>query len=523
MILAPLEINPDFDERTVRELAREVADGVLAGPDGTARPVNVVVLVPSDRRAQAWADFADHIWHVKDLEAGVAQLKAGHVGLVVLVNKYDGIDLPADACRLLIIDGLPYFYDAAERRERAAGLATPGLLARRIQRVEQGMGRGVRDSEDYCAVLLLGPDLAQAVNQPSQRALFSPATRAQLELSGEVAAQIAGEGLEAVRDAIAKCIGHDQQWVAVSRDALAEVRYDQAGNVRASAIAARAAFEQAARGQHAQAAATLETAARNLTSQDAAERGWLREQQATYLHFVDPAEAQRVLAKAKADNPGVLLPSAGVPVTPVRATQAQAERAAQFLAATYQNGINLVLGVKALLREIDWDPERTDAAEAAFKQLGLHLGFPAERPDKLYGQGPDNLWALPGDRHAVIELKTGVNTDATISKRDLGQLDQALGWYRKNYIDAPEPLPVIVQAREVCDAKGSPAAGLRVVTESCLAQLKLAVTAMAVALAQDDGRWGDQTAIAEQFAVHSLHGSELFMKYAVGAKPGGKR
>lgn len=30
-----------------------------------------------------------------------------HVGLVVLVNKYDGIDLPNDACRIPVIDGLP--------------------------------------------------------------------------------------------------------------------------------------------------------------------------------------------------------------------------------------------------------------------------------------------------------------------------------------------------------------------------------------------------------------------------------
>jgi len=37
----------------------------------------------------------------------VAALKKEHVGLVVLVNRYDGIDLPDDACRILVIDGLP--------------------------------------------------------------------------------------------------------------------------------------------------------------------------------------------------------------------------------------------------------------------------------------------------------------------------------------------------------------------------------------------------------------------------------
>ncbi|WND15862.1 hypothetical protein [Streptomyces violaceus] len=35
------------------------------------------------------------------------ELQAGHVGLVVLVNKYDGVNPSADACRLLILDGVP--------------------------------------------------------------------------------------------------------------------------------------------------------------------------------------------------------------------------------------------------------------------------------------------------------------------------------------------------------------------------------------------------------------------------------
>lgn len=511
MILAPLEINPTFDEIAVRKLARDVADGHLAMKSGESLgPHNVVVLVPGDRRAEVWEQFADEIWHVDDLADGVAKLKKEHVGLVVLVNKYDGIDLPDEACRLLIIDGLPRIFDSAERRERAAGLPTPSLLARSIQRVEQGMGRGVRDGDDYCAVLLLGADLTQAVNQPRQRALFSPATRAQLDLSAEVAQQIAGEGLGALLDAIALCIGRDPGWVGLSRRALADVRYDQDGTVRPAAVAARAAFDEAARGQYAKAAETLRVMANTLPSADIAERGWLKEQQAAYLDFVDRAEAQRVLAAANGDNPGVLRPSAGVPVKLVRATQAQARRAADFLANTYADGIKLVLGVKAMLADIEWDPDRTAEAEAAFEQLGLHLGLDGQRPEKLYGKGPDNLWALSGDRHAVIELKTGVKTTSTISKKDLGQLDQSLRWYRETYSDTKDPIPVIVQARDVCDGTGSPAPETRVLTEAGLAELKEAVTAMAIALAQDDGRWGDESALSEQLALRHLNGGEIF-------------
>jgi hypothetical protein len=514
IILAPLEINPNLDERAIRQLAREVADGNLLGESGaTPEKHNVVVLVPGDRQAEVWKPFADAIWHVGDLTDGVARLKRDHIGLVVLVNKYDGVDLPGDACRLLIIDGLPRVFDAAERRERAAGMPTPSLLARSIQRVEQGMGRGVRDLNDYCAVLLLGADLTQAINQPRQRELFSPATRAQLDLSAEVARQITGEGIEALRKALSLCIGHDPEWVTHSRRALADVQYDKAGTVRPSAVAARAAFDEAARGQYARAADIIGTAANAIAVSEAAERGWLKEQQAVYLDFVDRAEAQRVLATANESNPGVLRPSAGVPVKLVRATQVQARRAAEFLAGEYDGGAQLVLGVKAMLANIEWDPDHTGEAEAAFEQLGFHLGFGGQRPDHLYGIGPDNLWALSGDRHAVIELKTGVKTTAMIAKKDLGQLDQSLRWYRDNYTDTKDPVPVIVQAREVCERTGTPVSDMRVLTEEKLTQLKGAVTAMAVALARDDGRWGDESAVAEQLAAGHLSGGELFTYY----------
>ncbi len=91
--------------------------------------------------------------YVGSMDAGVAELKAGHVGLVVLVNKYDSIDLPGRACELLILDDVPRPLDAVEQREAVALADSPTRLEREVQRIEQGMGRGVRDTDDYCAVL----------------------------------------------------------------------------------------------------------------------------------------------------------------------------------------------------------------------------------------------------------------------------------------------------------------------------------------------------------------------------------
>lgn len=109
LILAPAALNPQLIDDTVRAMAHQFSLGDRDG-DGApdAEPVNVVALVPSDRAAGAWAPYANHILHVHDMKPVIDRMVAGeHVGLVVLVNKYDGVDLPGHACRLLVVDGIP--------------------------------------------------------------------------------------------------------------------------------------------------------------------------------------------------------------------------------------------------------------------------------------------------------------------------------------------------------------------------------------------------------------------------------
>jgi hypothetical protein len=511
MILAPVALNPNLDDDAVRVLARQFADGDRDG-DGMPEsgPVNVVVLVPGAKTAAAWAPYADRTHYVGSMEAGVAELKSGHVGVVVLVNKYDGIDLPGKACELLILDGIPRPLDAAERREAVALADSPARLAREVQRIEQGMGRGVRDSGDYCAVLLLGANLAVATHDPGHLDLFSPATRAQLGLSRDVADQIRGEGLDAVRMALAACIARDPQWKERSKRAVADVHYADTSIIRPEAIASREAFDLAAAGQTSAAADRLQQTINDTANP--ALRGWLREQKAPYVHHTDPPAAQQILAAAIRDNPFVLRPAAGITPAPVRATATQARAAAAFLAGEHQDGTSLVLGVRALLEEIQWDPERTDEAERAWEQLGRHLGFASSRPEKQSGRGPDSLWALTAERHAVTELKTGCTT-IVIAKKDLDQLGGSVRWDQEQH-PGIQSLPVMVHPSREYDERGTPVPNMRVVTPVKLDELKGAVRAYAVALADGPGRWADEQAVAAQLAYHKLDSGNLFQTYA---------
>jgi hypothetical protein len=209
LILAPQEINPQITTLDVKRVAMEIA-----------QKKNVVVIVPSFRAAAFWKDAAALTLDKTTIAGGLDKLKAGHVGLVVLVNKYDGIDLPDDACRLLIIDGLPEVYGLIERNEMAALDGTEIEITRQVQRLEQGMGRGVRSSEDYCVVLLLGPKLSRRIHLPAAREKFNAATLAQLDLGGLVSEQVRGKPISELVPVINLCLDQNPQWRTASRNAV---------------------------------------------------------------------------------------------------------------------------------------------------------------------------------------------------------------------------------------------------------------------------------------------------------------
>ena len=517
LVLAPVQLNPSLGDDAVRQLAKQFSLGDRDG-DGRpeSRPVNVVVLVPSTAQANLWRPLADHTYYVGDLDAGVAELRRGHVGLVVLVNKYDGIDLPGTACELLVIDGIPRSMAAADRREAAALLDSPIRRGRDVQRIEQGMGRGVRDVNDHCAVLLLGAGLGMAVHDRDWLELFSPATRAQLELSRDVAIQLYQAGLDGIRSALSVCLDRNPQWVQRSKLALAPVRYNNTGAVRPEAIAAREAFDLAVAGQTNLAADRLQRVIDGIT--DPALRGWVREQKASYLHFTDPNVAQQQLGAAIRDNPMVLRPAVGVDARQARAAAVQARAAAGYLDATYADSTALVLGLRTLLDDIVWDEDRTDQAEAAWQKLGLHLGFDSMRPEKLYGTGPDNLWTLTPAKNAVLELKTGVDLDCGgIAKKDADQLRGSVQWNTDKNPDTAG-VPVMLHPTDVLDEKAIAVPGMRVITPTKLIELRTAIEGFATALTQGYHSWADEQAVAQQLATYRLTGERIITTVSVTAR-----
>lgn len=495
MILAPQEINPDFKLEEIRELVSTFAEDL-----------NVVVIVPSKERAKFWKDVAHQTLDKDNIEAGVQRLKDGILGLTVLINKYDGIDLPGEACELLVIDGLPEVYGLSERLEMLLLDGTKRQLVRQVQRIEQGMGRGVRSSDDHCVVLLLGGRLTQRLHQPEAEAMFSSATRAQIALGKSVAEQLRGQSLAKLEEIIDLCLEQDDKWVQAGRNAVVNAPPIEGGNIDANQVLLREAFD-AARVSRYDIATSKAQAAVNATSERQV-KGYLKQQLAEYMNFTDPAQAQELQLAAVSDNHRLLKPLAGATYHRLSAPPSgQAAAAVQFM-TRFLEGNDLIIWVNGLLEDLQWGEDGAKRFEAAMKELGSFLGFGSERPEDQVGRGPDNLWALGNSRYFVIECKSGAALADRISKHDANQLNGSIVWFDQKYGHTCTRTPILVHPKTVFEQAASPHSDIRIVNGPGLNRMRDAIQAYSVSLASSGG-FADAKTVQNQLKHHKLSAEEI--------------
>ena len=358
LILSVRELDGSISDETIRQIVADLA-----------KKYNVVVLVPSFRRASNWRDKAEHIVGADEIEDVVESLKRQHVGLVVLVNKYDGVDLPGKACRILVIDGVPEAMNNAERREGELLGGSDVLAHRTLQRIEQGMGRGVRSTDDYCVVLLLSAGLSAVLAKRRMYERLGPATRAQLDLSMTVAREI---GIDDLVSVVEQCLTRDSSWLQVSRECLSGVAYGE-GSIEPFAANLRSAFVAATLGQFDIACDKVRTAL-NLV-QDDTTKGWLQECLATYLQNINPVRAQSTLEGAVRLNSRAMRPLSGVRYRRAEARVNQARAASQAFKESFDSGTGLRLSVEDLVSRLNFDSNGAKDFENAVEELGRLLGF----------------------------------------------------------------------------------------------------------------------------------------------------
>lgn len=476
----------------------------------------MVAITPSFARAKDWADCGAQMTDVKelyknidDLKNKVKENKANSV--LVLVNEYDGVDLPDNTCRVLFLDSLPSYstlIDSYYHQLRPAS----GILRRQLaQRVEQGMGRAIRGYSDWCIVVIVGNDITNFLSEKSKRLFLSKEAQLQIEIGEELVREMKEEGkrLAPVERLIYQCLTRDQGWKEFYKDRMAGLTRDELRTDNLErAIIEREAENLCKIGQFRKAAESLR---KILGTSDPNEKGWLLQLMATYLYPVDPEESMNLQLKAFVENTNLFRPEQGVEYSKVNASGTRETRIMDWI-KEHESYNSTILDVRNIIDNL-MPGVPSETFEESLRELGVILGFISERPEKKSGKGPDNLWNTQGKQYWIIESKNQVKLSREfISKEEAGQLSNSIGWFRKNY-EGDEGIPVIIHPAAELNSNAFIKDPFWVLSMSNLASLRDNTIGLYISLSKIAWDKLCLDDIAQQLKSHILDSDSLIKQY----------
>jgi hypothetical protein len=515
LILFPKHINPKLTDTEIKQAVYK-----------TSRKYNVVVIVPSFERVKFWQDLEPcQILSSKsdNIQKGIETLKSGKiVGLTILVNKYDGIDLPDNACRMLVIDGLPSIRSEYDLAIQGINPKDYRFCREQIQKIEQGMGRGIRSNNDYCSIVLMGDKLADVIVNQQGKEFFSSATLEQWNLSKQVWEQLLDEtqipSVEEIFDLNKYILGRDANWISASKAALSNVNYDKERKVDSLVLAMRNAFEKECIEDYEKSFSILEQEKNKIKNDDKL-KGLLMQFMAEYKNFSNPVEAQELLLAARRLNAMVTKPIKGISVSKLSGpASGQGSSVLGYLREKGFDCNQYILHVLAQLEDLKFHNQSAKLFEKALYEVGLILGIPSERPELKYGgEAPDNLFAFSNSEYVVIECKNKTITD-DISKDDCEQLLSSIQWFKNKYLLGDEKcIPVMIHNSNIFSKEASPSSYMRIMTPKLLEEFSEAIRNFSEGVF-DCGVIKSAVEIEKLLNLYKLNGKQIIDRYTKPAK-----
>jgi hypothetical protein len=416
--------------------ARSLAKAVISAAG------KALVIAPSDRRLERSKETlvpaGMEVFGKGDIEPSLDGFRRAVRGVLALANRYDGLDLADDACRLTVLDGLPSG-EHLQERFLVRSLRAGRVIEERLRtRVVQGAGRCTRGLKDHSAVIVLGDDLTRFLQRPEVRAALRPETQAEISF-GISNSEVTEEEL---RKAIRSFMDQDDEWQKEAEPFLAELRREAQRSLPAGteALSSCAAAEVKAwrlvwRGEYSAASQTAVEVAQRLTE------GVLSPYRALWLYFAsawqeaaaeqanEPAmaeSARELLRKAHAAAKGTLwlrelapLPRGEVVLDPLDELA---------VVAVAQHPARKMSGVKwaQLTVELLGALQGTDAKsyEPALSTVGGLLGAEAYKP---HGKGrADSAWVYGDAWWLTLEAKSDEAAAGLVSMANVRQANTQL-------------------------------------------------------------------------------------------------
>jgi tetratricopeptide (TPR) repeat protein len=417
--------------------------------DGVGSAISLIeqrkalILVPTYRRAEVWRAIAEPP-PKEAVTEHVAQFKAAKGAVkLLLAARYDGVDLPGDTCRLMVVDDLPMGVGPLEKFQWESLGLNNVLRSAIASRIVQSFGRISRGMSDHGVVLLTGKKLLEWVLVPKNASILPTFLQKQLLLGYEVSNQCTT--VDDIATAMDACLSRNEGWLetyeSFMQGAEAEEQRDDLDSLKTIAEAEAQYAYSMWQGDFANALKALSGSLQTAFNISPYTGAW----HSLWLGFAheclgdwDSALSLYERAHLSQRNIPPIRREAidGQQISPQVTNIVRQMSAPVGGAVTTPKNMNVQFASLAG----GGTPAQT---EEALRVLGQMLGLVACRPDKEHGTGPDVLWHLEGEVAFCIEAKTDKLADSRYNKKEVGQMADHIQWVRNNTV-ATDIRPIFV-------------------------------------------------------------------------------
>ncbi|MGO2242255.1 MAG: DEAD/DEAH box helicase family protein [Halomonas sp.] len=413
--------------------------------------IGITVLTPSKARAKPWVGCGALYVDRDNIKNEVDKLvdKKERVKVRVFANKYDGIDLPDHACRILVLSGAPYANDLASRYEYSVRVDSEIVEKKIARSIEQGMGRSVRGDKDYSVVMLDGPDIVRNIRSKKTRGYFSAQTLKQVEIGlsiveyGKEDVSSGAEPIDVVVDLVNQCLNRNEDWKEFYKQKMDELNPVLGDYNHLKLFEAEKSAENHYRnGRYTTAVNTLQ-AAIDTSIMNGKDKAWYLQQLARLIYPFDKVESAKYQKAAFENNRLLLKPRDGVQYVKIDSQPLDRLHKIKSVVSSYPSHDELAIELDNLLSSLQFEGD-SKRFESALDKLGTMLGLETQMPDSQWKEGPDNLWCLGGGEYILWEAKNEVKKSREeIYKTEARQIDSSVAWFKGRYAGA-QSINVIV-------------------------------------------------------------------------------
>ncbi|MFZ3022970.1 DEAD/DEAH box helicase [Pseudomonas sp.] len=482
-----------------------------------------VALVNSFNNSRDWSGYGASIAETENIKLRLAELKnRNYEKALVLVNRYDGIDLPDSDCRILIFDGKPYSQNLVDLYEEDCRPDAEATMMRAVRSVEQGLGRCVRGEKDYAAAVLIGPELIRLIRDKNSRKYLSSQVATQLEIGIEISMMAredvsSSDPKKALIGMLNQSLQRDIGWKNYYIQRMQSVKERGANQVLLKIykdeLDAELLYHQ---GKHTEAVAAIQALidSNNLGQED---RGWYLQLMARYSYLHQREQSNKYQIIAHRSNPLLLAPISGVSFSKLTTTsQGRLERVKSWV-AKFESYEQLNIHLTEILDTLSFG-KKADKFEDALDKLSFALGFKGERPDKVWKEGPDNLWAINDVDYILWECKNdALPNKAKIDKREAEQMNRSCAWFAKHY-NGGKAVNIIVHPSNNLESAGAFLSDVLVLKEKALNRLKSQISKFFKTFEHQDFKDLSERHINENLIAYDLIASKLVEDFTVAVR-----